>query len=1231
MNRRISTLAALVCLLFFSGSRVFGQLQNPTPPVNIILDSDMSNSVDDVGDHAVLWALANRGEVNVLAVICSSADDTSAPLMHAIATYYGHPNVLIGAHQGSTPTLENSATSNYTQQMVTRFGISGDTRANYPDAVTVYRQALAGAPDHSVYIVANGYWQPLQGLLQSPADSISPLTGVQLVAQKVLRLVPGAGFFPSGNEHDFRVDADAASFVYANWPVEIVNVGVEVSQDVFTAPDFTSATTTDPIKASYVQFNGGNSVPGFGQVPLLFAVRGLGANFTVPGFNGQTTIENFSQPTPGQNNWFQTPQVGHSYIAKQATAAQLEAILNPLLQSSSNMPILRTISPSSVAAGSGQTITLTGTNFFSDSQVQFNGSNRPTTFVSATQLSAQLSSSDLQAGQQALTVANSEGGGWTSNPLTLTVTGGTTPSLTAISPTSAIAGSGPVTLTATGSNFVSTSVVQVNGANRSTTFVSGTQLTATLTASDTSTAGSLSITVNTPGSGTSASLTFTVANSAPSLTSISPNTATAGGPAFTLTANGSNFVNGATVQVNGSNRTTTFVSGTQLTASIPSSDIASAGTLAIGVINPDGSTTGTLAFTVNNPNNPQPALASISPTSATAGSPGFTLTVTGSNFVSASVVRVNGASRTTTFVSNTQLTATIPASDIASTGSLAIGVINPDGSTTGTLSLAVNNPPPSLASISPTSATAGSPGFTLTVTGSNFVSASVVRVNGASRTTTFVSATQLTAAIPASDIASAGTLSVTVFTPTPGGGTSTALAFTVTSPPPSLTSISPSTAIAGGPAFTLTATGSNFVSGSIVQVNGANRTTTFVSSTQLTAAIPASDIASTGSLAIGVINPDGSTTGTVSLAVNNPPPSLASISPTSATAGSPGFTLTVTGSNFVSASVVRVNGASRTTTFVSNTQLTATIPASDIASPGTLSITVFTASPGGGTSGVLTFNVNNPVPSLTSISPNSVVAGSAAFTLTVNGSNFVGGSVVQINGAGRPTTFVSNTQLTASISASDIASTGNLSITVSNAAPGGGTSSAVTLAVVNPAPSLANISPNSATAGSAGFTLTVNGSDFISSSVVQVNGSNRTTTFVSGTQLTAAIPASDLAVGALLSITVFTPAPGGGTSSSVTFTVNNPAPSISSISPNPVLALGGSFTLTVNGSGFVTGSVVQFDGSPRPTTFVSATQVTAQISSNDIIAVGQHAITVFNPTPGGGTSNSSTLTVVSLL
>jgi len=786
MNRILSS-CLLACLFLFSASPVFSQLSTPTQPVNIIIDSDMAISVDDVGDHAVMWALANRGEVNVLAEICSSANDFSAPLMHAIATYYGHPNVPIGANHSSTPNLGSSATSNYTQQMAAQFGIPGDTRANYPDPVVVYRTALAGAPDHSVYIVANGYYEPLQGLLQSQPDSISPLNGVQLVAQKVVRLIPGAGFFPGGSEHNFQVDADAASFVYANWPagVEIVNIGVEASQDVLTGPDFSSGTTTDPIKAAYIQSNGGNPVPGFGQNPLLFAARGLASNFTVPGFNGQTVIENFSQQMPGQNNWFQTPQVGDSYLEKQATAAQLEAILNPLLQGSSTMPILRSISPSSVTAGgSGQAVTLTGTNFFSDSQVQFNGSNRPTTFVSTTQLTVQLSSADVaQAGQDPLTVVNTEGLGWTSNAVNLTITAASGPTLTSISPTSAMAGSGPITLTATGANFVSSSTIQVNGASRSTTFVSGTQLTTTLAAADLAVAGSLSITVNTPGGGTSSALAFTVNNPVPAVSSISPTTATAGGSDFTLTVNGSNFVGGSVVQVNGSARTTTFVSSTQLTATVVAADIASPGTLSITVNNaaPGGGTSSAATLTVTNPANPVPVMSSISPGSVTAGSGAITLTVNGSNFISGSVVRVNGSNRTTTLVNSTQLTAAIPASDLAVGALLSITVFTPapGGGTSTAATLTVTNPVPSISSISPSTALVLGNSFTLTVNGSGFINGSVVEYDGSPRVTTFVSPTQVTAQITNHDLLAVGQHSITVVNPAPGGGTSNSATLTV--------------------------------------------------------------------------------------------------------------------------------------------------------------------------------------------------------------------------------------------------------------------------------------------------------------------------------------------------------------------------------------------------------------------------------------------------------------------
>ncbi len=183
-------------------------------------------------------------------------------------------------------------------------------------------------------------------------------------------------------------------------------------------------------------------------------------------------------------------------------------------------------------------------------------------------------------------------------------------------------------------------------------------------------------------------------------------------------------------------------------------------------------------------------------------------------------------------------------------------------------------------------------------------------------------------------------------------------------------------------------------------------------------------------------------------AQTNPVPTLNSISPSTAFVGSGDFTLTATGKNFVASSVVRWNGSDRATTFGSSTQLTAQISAADIATAGTVAVTVFNPTPGGGTSAAQSFTITaNPVPTLNSLSPTSVVAGSAAFTLTATGKNFVASSVVRWNGSDRPTTFGSSTQLTAQISAADIATAGTVAVTGFNPAPGGGTSNSRALTV----------------------------------------------------------------------------------------------------------------------------------------------------------------------------------------
>ena len=338
--------------------------QDPAQPVNVILDSDMSANADDTGDHAMLWALAARGEVNVLALIVSSTNEYSAPCARAIATYYGHPNVPIGANQGSIPNNYKASFSYYTQQVAAQFGTPGESRANYPDAVTVYRQALAGAADHSVVIVAGGYYRPLVQLLQSGPDAISPLTGMQLVARKVKRLVPVGGRFPDSFDNDhgnLSVDSDSASYLAANWPADLVWMPDDQVWDVITGPAANADPAVNPVKLAYNLYcwDGlycDNVTPAWTQVGLLYAIRGgIGTNFGVGGQDGSTVVWDNSTSIPGRSVWSQTPDHNQAYLLKIVPGAVMSPVINALVQWT---PQVVTITRPPVA--NAQSVTITG-------------------------------------------------------------------------------------------------------------------------------------------------------------------------------------------------------------------------------------------------------------------------------------------------------------------------------------------------------------------------------------------------------------------------------------------------------------------------------------------------------------------------------------------------------------------------------------------------------------------------------------------------------------------------------------------------------------------------------------------------------------------------------------------------------------------------------------------------------------------------------------------------------
>jgi N-acetylneuraminic acid mutarotase len=203
----------------------------------------------------------------------------------------------------------------------------------------------------------------------------------------------------------------------------------------------------------------------------------------------------------------------------------------------------------------------------------------------------------------------------------------------------------------------------------------------------------------------------------------------------------------------------------------------------------------------------------------------------------------------------------------------------------------------------------------------------------------------------------------------------------------------------------------------------------------------------------------------------------------------------------------------------------------------------------------------NPIPSISVLSPSSVLVGSAPLTLTINGSGFTANSSVEFNLASRVRTYVNSGQITIPLSASDVATVGEFQVIVTNPSPGGGSSNAVSFSVYsgNPTPTITQVYPTSLQVGSAPQTLTINGTGFLASSTVTFNGSPHQANLVSATQLTISLTTSDLATVGTFPVVVTNPPPGGGSSTAAVFAVT--ADEIS----NEWTWIGGSSTVSTAG------------------------------------------------------------------
>ena len=302
-----------------------GLLPVASEPARVILDTDFASDVDDVGALAVLHALADAGEAEILAVMVSDGGEApSHRAIDAVNTFYARPDVPIGIVAGAAPAFP----STYVTELASEF--PNDVQ-DPPAAVDLYRRILAGEPDDSVTIVSVGYLTNLDALLLSPPDEHSASSGEQLVAAKVKRWVAMGGYYPDSVDHpfdaefNFAEDATATLNAVENWPTPAVFSGWEIGDVVLTGAVLQAQTPPEnPVREAYRLFNGGEAHRSWDLTAVLAAVRGAAGMFEV--CTGQNVIGR-----GGSNRWQDGGENPDGYLRLIVPADDVASVLDLLL------------------------------------------------------------------------------------------------------------------------------------------------------------------------------------------------------------------------------------------------------------------------------------------------------------------------------------------------------------------------------------------------------------------------------------------------------------------------------------------------------------------------------------------------------------------------------------------------------------------------------------------------------------------------------------------------------------------------------------------------------------------------------------------------------------------------------------------------------------------------------------------------------------------------------------
>jgi len=283
----------------------------------IIFDTDIGGDADDLGALVMLNNFIDRGECELLAVMSWSHEEYAVSAIDAVNTYYNHPNIPIGVRKDELYHDD----WNYNRPLAEAFEHQ-HKNDDVPSAVELYRKILSHQNDSSVIIVTVGPLFNIKQLMESEPDSISRLSGKELISLKVKNFVTMGGQFPKGtNEWNFNgYMPGVTKYFLENLEVPIVFSGFEVGQAIKTGEIFNNIDKNTPLYVGFLHFckhaewmqpYQGRIIDNssFDQTAVLYAVRGGLGKYWVKEENGYCVADK-----EGNNEWIEGGNKNHSYL-----------------------------------------------------------------------------------------------------------------------------------------------------------------------------------------------------------------------------------------------------------------------------------------------------------------------------------------------------------------------------------------------------------------------------------------------------------------------------------------------------------------------------------------------------------------------------------------------------------------------------------------------------------------------------------------------------------------------------------------------------------------------------------------------------------------------------------------------------------------------------------------------------------------------------------------------------